>query len=318
MSETIHKRDSMVKVQGRVLYLSEDLDLLERQLAGEIVKHDPERKLIDNISTDELTPGWVCFWYDETLGDYCLVGLRGGKVQKDSIKGAKPGVIVSGLSKGCGSSRETAPYSEKVAGVQVVVAKTIEKIYGQNCRNIGLLTTTDFSVLERIERGEAIPLAEFTKGLNPIETGIVEYGGLFGYNKARLAGAVRPPAVETGKRPLNLVEKIIASRAIADAKTQKVGVPFVKPGDALFCRADVRFSHDYTTAMCESLFTAGYGKDAKIRDVASVFAFRDHLTFRNKIMTEPEKKKGLHVLVDNLAAVQEAFCKAQTSASLAR
>jgi 3-isopropylmalate/(R)-2-methylmalate dehydratase large subunit len=306
---TIAKRDPLVKFSGRVLYLSKDLEELESQLKGQILHHDPNRELIDNISTDELTPGWVCFWYDETLGDYCLVGLRGGKVQKDSIKNAKPAVIVSGLSKGCGSSRETAPYSEKVAGVQLVVARTIEKIYGQNCRNIGLLTTTDFSVLERIERGDAIPLEEFTKGLNEIEKGIVEYGGLFNYNKARLAGEVTPPPVTTPARPMNLVEKIIASKAIADAKTGRLGVTAVKPGDALFCRADVRFSHDYTTAMCESLFTAGYGKDAGVREVESVFAFNDHLTFRNKIMSDDDKKKGLNVLVDNLGAVQEAFVK---------
>jgi len=306
---TIAKRDPLVKFSGRVLYLSKDLEELEAQLKGQILHHDPNRELIDNISTDELTPGWVCFWYDETLGDYCLVGLRGGKVQKDSIKNAKPGVIVSGLSKGCGSSRETAPYSEKVAGVQLVVARTIEKIYGQNCRNIGLLTTTDFSVLERIERGDAIPLEEFTKGLNEIEKGIVEYGGLFNYNKARLAGEVTPPPVTTSPRPMNLVEKIIASKAIADAKTGRLGVAAVKPGDALFCRADVRFSHDYTTAMCESLFTAGYGKDAGVREVESVFAFNDHLTFRNKIMSDEDKKKGLNILVDNLGAVQEAFVK---------
>ncbi len=306
---TIAKRDSQVTFSGRVLYLSKDLEQLERQLNGEVLKHDPARELIDNISTDELTPGWVCFWYDETLGDYCLVGLRGGKVQKDSIKNAKPAVIVSGLSKGCGSSRETAPYSEMVAGVELVVAKTIEKIYGQNCRNIGLLTTTDFSVLDRIERGEAIPLSEFTKGLNDVEKGIVEYGGLFNYNKARLAGEVTPPPVTTPARPMTLVEKIIADRAIADAKTGAVGVTAVAPGDALFCRTDVRFSHDYTTAMCESLFTAGYGKDAQLRDVDSIFAFNDHLTFRNKVMNEADKKKGLNVLVDNLGAVQEAFVK---------
>lgn len=306
---TIQKRDPMVKLTGRTLFLTKDLDLLEKQLHGEILKHDPQRELIDNISTDELTPGWVCFWYDETLGHYCLVGLRGNKVQKDSIMNVKPAVMVSGLSKGCGSSRETAPYSEKVAGVQLVVAKTIEKIYGQNCRNIGLLTTTDFSVLERIEKGEAIPLSEFTKGLNDIEKGIVEYGGLFSYNKARLAGEVTPPPVTTTKRPMNLVEKIIADRAIADAKTGKTGIVAVKPGDALFCRADVRFSHDYTTAMCESLFLDGYGPDAKVRDVGSVFAFNDHLTFRNKIMSEDDRKKGLHILVDNLGSVQEAFVK---------
>jgi 3-isopropylmalate/(R)-2-methylmalate dehydratase large subunit len=306
---TVTKRDPQVRLQGRTLYLTEDLNQLEQQLSGELLRYDPAIKLIDNISTDELTPGWVCFWYDETLGDYCLVGLRGGKVVKDSIKNAKASVIASGLSKGCGSSRETAPYSEKVAGIQLVVAKTIEKIYGQNCRNIGLLTTTDFGVLARIERGESIPLSEFTVGLNEVERGIVEYGGLFNYNKARLLGEVVPPPVTTPTRPMTLVEKIIAARAIADAKTGRTGIPAVQPGDALFCQADVRFSHDYTTAMCESLFVDGYGKDAQIRDVKSVFAFRDHLTFRNQIMTDAEKQKGLHILVDNLASVQESFVK---------
>ena len=39
-------------------------------------------------------------------------------------------------------------------GVQLVIAKNIEKIYGQNCQNIGLLTSTDFGLLARIERGD--------------------------------------------------------------------------------------------------------------------------------------------------------------------
>src|SRR5690606_32304636 len=100
MTSTIRKRDALVRFPRRALYLTEDKDLLARQLNGEVLAHDPARKLIDNISTDELTPGWVCFWYDETLGDYCLVGLRGGVVGKDSIKNAKASVVVSGLSKG--------------------------------------------------------------------------------------------------------------------------------------------------------------------------------------------------------------------------
>ncbi|MBL90745.1 MAG: 3-isopropylmalate dehydratase [Myxococcales bacterium] len=306
-NEGFKKRDPLVKIDGRALYLTEDADTLKAQLAGEILKHDPSRKLIDNISTDEITPGWVCFWYDETLGDYSLVGLRGGHIQKDGLKSTGAKIIVSGLSKGCGSSRETAPFSEKVAGIQVVVAQTIEKIYGQNCRNIGLLTTTDFGILERLENGESVPLEEFTQGLDPIAKGIVEYGGLFTYNKARLAGEVAPPPVATAKRPMNLVEKIIAQSAIADAKTGATGIDAVKPGDALFCRADVRFSHEYVTPMAESLFKAGFGDDAHVRDNESIFAFRDHLTFIDKVMPEEHKKKGLLELADNLAKVQEDF-----------
>ncbi|MCP4502779.1 MAG: 3-isopropylmalate dehydratase [Deltaproteobacteria bacterium] len=308
---TFAKRPSEVSVDGRALYLTGDLEQLEGQLKGEVLKADPDRKLIDNISTDELTPGWVCFWYDETLGNYCLVGLRGGKIEKDSIKNSGAKIIVSGLSKGCGSSRETAPFSEKSAGIQVVVAKTIEKIYGQNCRNIGLLTTTDFGILEKLERGESVPLSAFTDGLDPIAKGIVEYGGLFNYNKARLAGEVAPPASSTEPRPMNLTEKIIASRAVKDATTGELGIDAVKPGDALFCRSDVRFSHDYTTAMGEALFKNGFGKDAKVNDPASAFAFRDHLTFLKNVMSEEQKKKGLLQLADNLATVQTNFVNEQ-------
>src|SRR5205085_9057609 len=101
-------------------------------------------------------------------------------------------VIVSGISKGCGSSRETAPYAELTAGIRLVLARSIEKIYGQNAQNIGLLTSTDFGLLPRIARGEAIPLAEFTRGLDPISRSVVEHGGLFEYNKARLRGDVAP------------------------------------------------------------------------------------------------------------------------------
>lgn len=301
-----------VTFPGRVLYLSEDQEQLKAQLYGhEKLNHDPARKLIDNISTDELTPGWVCYYYDETLARYCLVGLRGGNVKQDAIKNGGFSVIVSGVSKGCGSSRETAPYSELKAGIRLVIAKNIEKIYGQNCQNIGLLTSTDFSLLPRIERGEAIPIEEFTKGLDPIAAEIVRHGGLFAYNQARLQGATVPPAVAPAARPMTLCEKIIAQRAIADAKTGRTGIPAVQPGDALFVRTDVRFSHEYVTPMAEALFRMGLGEGAKITDPASVFAFRDHLTFLDRIMPEAHVKMGLKEQAASLATVQEAFTKKQ-------
>src|ERR1700751_5899241 len=98
-------RRTSVKVTGKILYLTEDAELLRRQLRGEAVDVDPQTTpLVNNISTDELTPGWVCYYYDETLARYCLVGLRGGGIKRDDIKNGGFGVIVSGRSKGCGSS----------------------------------------------------------------------------------------------------------------------------------------------------------------------------------------------------------------------
>ncbi len=306
----ISKRPARIKFGGRVLFLTEDPSLIRRQLeAGEDLAFDAGRPLMNNISTDEITPGWVCFYYDETLGEYVYVGMREGAVKKDQVRRGGFSVVVSGLSKGCGSSRETAPYAEKAAGIELVIAKTIEKIYGQNAQNIGLLTATDFGLIDRIRNGEEIPLAEFTRGLDPISQAIVEYGGLFNYNKARLAGEVTPPPSETPARPMNIVEKIIAHHAFVCAG--QVGVEAVKPGDALFAVADVRFSHEYVTPMAESLFKGALGRDAKVTAPESVYAFRDHLTFLGKVMSADKRKMGLLERADGLAVTQAAFTEEQ-------
>jgi 3-isopropylmalate/(R)-2-methylmalate dehydratase large subunit len=308
--ERISKRPLRIKFEGRTLFLTEDTSLIRRQLeVGENLEYDPDRPLMNNISTDEITPGWVCFYYDETLGRYVYVGMREQAVKQDEVKNGGFAVVVSGLSKGCGSSRETAPYAEKAAGIELVIARTIEKIYGQNSQNIGLLTSTDFRLIERIRRNEEIPLEEFTRGLDPISQAIVEYGGLFNYNKARLAGEIEPPALETRKRPMNIVEKIIARHAFV--KAGEIGVEAVKPGDALFAVADVRFSHEYVTPMAESLFKQALGRDARVTEPESVYAFRDHLTFLGRVMPEEKRKMGLLDRANSLATTQESFTEEQ-------
>ncbi len=346
-ADRIAKRVEHLKFIGRVLFLTEDTSLIRQQLEAtgaeakrledELAERlmNDDLPLMNNISTDEITPGWVCFYYDETLGQYVYVGMRDGAVKKDEVRNGYFAVVVSGLSKGCGSSRETAPYAEKWAGIQLVIAKSIEKIYGQNSQNIGLLTSTDFGLIERIRRGEEIPLREFTKGLDPISKDIVEYGGLFNYNKARLAGEVSPPPLSkppasrleaalvppaSGQvptlneskdqpRPMNTVEKIIARHAFVTAG--KVGVEAVKPGDALFAMADVRFSHEYVTPMAESLLKQALGPEARVTEAESVFAFRDHLTFLSKVMSSKHREMGLLEKAEGLATTQESFTTQQ-------
>src|SRR6266542_1525126 len=346
-ADRIAKRVEHLKFIGRVLFLTEDTALIRKQLeasgdeartienelAGRLANDD--LPLMNNISTDEITPGWVCFYYDETLGQYVYVGMRDSAVKKDEVRNGYFAVVVSGLSKGCGSSRETAPYAEKWAGIQLVIAKSIEKIYGQNSQNIGLLTSTDFGLIERIRRGEEIPLREFTKGLDPISKDIVEYGGLFNYNKARLAGEVSPPPLSkppasrleaalvppaSGQvptlneskdqpRPMNTVEKIIARHAFVTAG--QVGVEAVKPGDALFAMADVRFSHEYVTPMAELLLKQALGPEARVTEAESVLAFRDHLTFLSKVMSSKHREMGLLEKAEGLATTQESFTTQQ-------
>ena len=104
---------------------------------------------------------------------------------------------VAGKRRGKGSSREQSPYAELMAGIQVVIAENIERIYNENCQNLGVLTSTDFSLIDRIRNGGEIQLSEFTEGLDPITRQIIEYGGLFEFNVARMQGKAETPAIES-------------------------------------------------------------------------------------------------------------------------
>ena len=108
---------------------------------------------------------------------------------------------------------------------------------------------------------------------------------------------------------MNIVEKIIARHAFVTAGA--IGVAAVKPGDALFAVADVRFSHEYVTPMAASLLTQALGPDAKVTEPESVFAFRDHLTFLNKVMSPKHREMGLLEKAEGLATTQESFTAKQ-------
>ena len=199
------KRPAGIRFGGRILYLVDDADLLRRQLGGEDLELDEalRAKLRDQISTDEITPAYICYYFDETLGQFPYLGLRASgefPVTRGAVKQGGFVCSVSGKRRGKGSSREQSPYAELMAGIRVVIAENIERIYNENCQNLGVLTSTDFSLIERIRSGAEIPLAEFTAGVDPITREIIEYGGLFEYNVARLQGKVAVPPVESLER----------------------------------------------------------------------------------------------------------------------
>lgn len=285
----------------KILYLTEDPALMRRQLEGHHLQTIPPG-LADSVSTDEITPAWTCFWYDETLGVHSHVGFRNGTVQRGDLKRAGFEVIVSGFSRGSGSSRETAPFSERCAGVRLLIARSFEPIYRQNCHNIGLFTSTDFGLIQRVERGEAIPVEELVAGTDALSALTVRSGGLFALTERRRRGEIELPPVGSSVKPMTLAEKIIRNHA-SERSTHAVA-----PGDSLYCRADIRFTHDYVTAMAASLFHTAFGPHAKISGVDSVYAFRDHLTALAEIMPTARRHEGLLDLADNLATQQQSFC----------
>ena len=315
LEREVEKRPDRVRLKGRILFLTEDPELIKRQLAGEDLPWDtpnPENnpKLRDDISTDEITPAHICFYFDETLGEFPYTGLKCGSelpIKRGDVKRGGFVCAVSGKRRGKGSSREQSPYAERAAGIQLVIAENIERIYKQNCQNLGVLTSTDFALIEKIRRGEDIPLEKFTCSEDDITRQIIEYGGLFPFNVARLQKKVFLPSLATPARPMTLAEKIFA-RHMVDARGN-VGVAAVKPGDSGFARTDLRFSHEYVTPMAAIFYDHLVGKDVPVNDPASVLFFRDHLTFLDEVISPEKRKMGLLDLAGQLKFKQEDFAR---------
>ena len=311
------KRPDRVRLQGRILFLTEDPELIRRQLAGEDLPWDtqhPERnpKLRDDISTDEITPSHICFFFDETLGEFPYTGLKCGSgtpIKRGDVKRGGFVCCVSGKRRGKGSSREQSPYAEMAAGIHLVIAENIERIYKQNCQNLGLLAATDFSLIDKIRNGQEIDLREFTEGEDEITRQVIEYGGLFPFNVARLQGKVFLPPIATKKRPMTIAEKIFARHMVHGAN--HVGVDAVKPGDTGFARTDLRFSHEYVTPMAAIFYERYLGKDEPVNDASSILFFRDHLTFLDEVLSEEKRKMGLLDLATQLKLKQEDFAKSR-------
>ena len=317
LERDITKRPDRLRFSGRILFLTEDPELIRRQLAGEDLAWDAANpannpKLRDDISTDEITPAHYCFYFDQTLGEIPYMGLKCGNVLpvgRGDVKCGRFVCSVSGKRRGKGSSREQSPYAEMSAGILVVIAENIERIYKQNCQNLGLLTSTDFSLIDKIRAGQEIALSEFSAGEDDITRQVIEYGGLFPFNVARMRKKVFLPPIQTGERPMTLAEKIFAKHMVTPEG--QVGVEAVKPGDTGFTRVDLRFSHEYVTPMAAIFYEHYVGKGVPVNDASSIRFFRDHLTFLDEVLSEEKKKIGLLDLATQLKLKQEDFAKAQ-------
>src|SRR5687768_18539687 len=300
LTRPVSKTPDRVRFDGRVLFLTEDPTLLKKQLAGEDLAFDPAApvgstlnpKLRENISTDEITPAYICYYFDETLGDFPYLGLKAGEdfpIVRGSVKKGHFVASVSGTRRGKGSSREQSPYAEMMAGIRLVIAENIERIYRENCQNLGVFTSTNLELIARVRNGEEIPLTEFTKDEGGISRGIIEYGGLFNYNVARLQGKVMVPDVTTGRRPMTIAEKIFARHWVTDAAAGRAGIPAVKAGDQGFVRTDIRFSHEYVTPMAAIFFEDLVRSEEHTSELQS----RLHLVCRLLLEKKKKQKENL-------------------------
>jgi 3-isopropylmalate/(R)-2-methylmalate dehydratase small subunit len=93
-------------------------------------------KFGDDISTDHIIPGRFYHLRSnlEELTKYVFDDIAPGFSQK-IMKGD---VIVAGKNFGLGSSREHAPLTIKMAGIDAIVAESFARIFYRNAINVGL------------------------------------------------------------------------------------------------------------------------------------------------------------------------------------
>ncbi|MEZ4430746.1 MAG: aconitase family protein, partial [Nannocystaceae bacterium] len=266
-----------MKLHGRILWLSEDPDLIARQLAGEpLARKGGVPALHYGVNTDAMISGAACTlgYTGEILGPFFLENFK-DVITKDSVRAGEFQVVVGGDAYGSGSSREVAVVAHQGAGVELVVARSFQRIFQENMVYSGLPFTTDFSVIDRLEAGEDVDTAAFARALPPFFRAVAETGGLLRYGTKLLAGELTPTyATDVSTRPMTCVEKIIARRAWAGSDAP-FGIASVKPGDQVLCEAGFRGMHEYTGGMVMALYAQEWG-DAPVRNPELVAAFEDH------------------------------------------
>ncbi|MBY4897180.1 aconitase family protein [Cupriavidus sp. AU9028] len=289
---------------GRVLFLTQSAQQLERQMRGEALTLEDAGPLRDDVSTDEITPVPILTHYDDKLGRYPYTGLKVENtlpIGADAVRQGGFVATVAGNRYGKGSSREHSPAAEKLAGIRLVVAKSFERIYRQNADNIGLFTSTDFGLLARLQGGEPLSVDELVAGRDALAAAILRAGGLLRFGQAHLrdVGAPAPggPAAPGAGRPMTLFEKIVARHVLATAVTPSQPTA----GDGIFVRADWRFIHEYYTGMCAHMLHAAFGKPLALRDPNRIVVFEDHTSY---VGESPAHLRG--GLVPNVMAMVQA------------
>lgn len=270
-----------IDIAGRILFLSDDPDKIDAQLAGTDLTREQAGALRDDISTDEIIPMTAMSYYDERLGHFPYTGFTAGGRQpigKDAIKNSDFTIVVAGKRYGKGSSREHSVSAERLGGIRLVIAESFERIYRQNADNVGLLTSTDFSLIERIRRGEPIDIEEIIGPRDKLAAAIVRAGGLLRYGHSRMRSIAAPAAPARQAGPMTLTEKILARHVVA---TEDTGSELT-PGQGAFVRADWRFIIEVYTGMATHMMHAAFGRPVKLVEPETILAFAEHFSYIHK------------------------------------
>lgn len=111
--------------------------------------------LDDDVDTDQILPGQYLRVKDEReWGAHALEGYD--DTYPDALTDGD--VVVAGTNFGTGSSRESAPWALRYAGVDAVVAESFVRIFYRNCINVGLPIATVSGITECVEAGDEVTI----------------------------------------------------------------------------------------------------------------------------------------------------------------
>jgi 3-isopropylmalate/(R)-2-methylmalate dehydratase large subunit len=274
-SQKSMKNPGNTEITGRILYLRRD-----------------------DISTDEITPVAIMSHYDTRLGRFAYTGFKSGDtlpIKAGDVLAGGYSIVVAGQRYGKGSSREHSPAAEMHAGIRLVFAQSFERIYRQNADNIGLLTCTDFSLLAKLEAGQAITLDEVLASREGLAQSIVRSGGLLHFGQSHLRGL--QPASTPDAKPQTLFEKIVSRHRLSATQTPE----HPQVGDGIFVQADWRFIHEYYTGMAADMLRSKLGAGYALHDTNSILVFEDHSSYIEQ--SPAHLKNGL---VPNMHAMRQA------------
>lgn len=293
---------TILPINNRVLFLCDDAELVTEQLGGRQLSLPEVGALRNDISTDEITPVATMGFFDERLAQTPYTGFKVGEqnpIGLGAIVNAGITVVVGGKRYGKGSSREQSPLSEHYAGIRLIIAESFERIYRQNADNIGLFTSTDFSLIERINSGEPITVDELVADRDEVAAAILKAGGLLRYGEANLRELERPTSPD---RPLTITEKILARHAVKTADNME-GIVL---GRGLFVRPDWRFIIEVYSGLAMHRMESTFGDPVVLNDPATILGFSEHLPMFNR---SPASKLGTRLAdMEALYRMHVAFC----------
>ena len=263
-----------MQLKGKILHLTEDPAQIRQQLDGKDLEQVPEDYHF-GVNTDAIISGSACTkgYTPEVLGPYFLENFK-ETIAKSDIKDGGFQVIVGGDAYGSGSSREAAVVAHQGAGIELVLAKSFQRIFQENMVYCGLPFSTDFELLDRLEKGEDISIESLFDALPAFFRAVAEKGGLLPYGTALLNGDIEPSYdTKIPRRSLNVVEKIVSRHAwVGHDKPYGASV---KPGMQVLCRTGFRGMHEYTAGMVMKIYEEEWG-EVPVKNPDLVAAFEDH------------------------------------------